>query len=441
MKSMQKPKSNFKFRKLYTFCLLAGLFFVFQPFSGLAVDQPADVQDLNDQRDAKQRQLLELRTKIADLQSQINVQRSKIASLNNEVKLYDLQIQQIEARIAELNAQIEVTNSDIIDVTKQITAAENQIAQKKELLIDLLRKIYEADQASPLQIVLTHDSFSELLNQFQSTVAFQEQTGALVGELTALKKQLDEKRQALAEKKKELEDLKGQAQLTQDNLVLEQRQKQVLLTATRGQESKYKQLSSQLSAQEAQVNREIYNLDLTIRQKLGDKTLPPVSGAMTWPMEGVLTQGYGNTGFTSLGYSFHNGIDIAAPPSTPIHAAADGVVYAVGYGRAAYGNWVAVRHAIKSADGTVNNLITLYAHMNRIAVSTGQGVLRGDTIGYEGNSGNTTALLYGPDRGYHVHFSVFDEEGFGIQDGAYVNIYGPYQIPFGYTYDPMKFLK
>ncbi|MCL5436073.1 MAG: peptidoglycan DD-metalloendopeptidase family protein [Patescibacteria group bacterium] len=438
---MSEPKSNFKLRKIYILCLLAGAILVFQPFLGQAADQPAAVEDLNAQRDAKQRQLLELQAKIADLQTQINAQRSKIASLSNEVKLYDLQIQQIEAKIAELNAQIEVTNADIIDVTKQITAAENQITQKKELLTDLLRQIYEADQVSPLQIVLTQNSFSELLNQFQSTVAFQDQTGRLVGELTSLKKQLDETQQALSEKKKELEDLKGQAQLTQDNLVTEQKQKQALLTATRGQESKYKQLSSQLSAEEAQVNREIYNLDLTIRERLGDKTLPPVSGAMTWPMEGILTQGYGNTGFTSLGYTFHNGIDIAAPPSTPIHAAADGVVYAIGYGRAAYGNWVAIRHAIKSDDGTVNNLITLYGHMNRIAVSTGQGVLRGDTIGYEGNSGNTTALLYGPDRGYHVHFSVFDEEGFGIQDGAYIKIYGAYKIPYGYTYDPMRFLK
>lgn len=422
-------------------CLLAAVSFSVQPVLIYAENVPADVQDLNAQKGEKQRLLIELRSKIADLQTQINDQRGKIASLNNEVKLYDLQIRQIEAKIQELNTQIEVTDSEIIEVTGQIRVAEDGIAQKKELLIALLREIYRADQVSPLEIVLVNNKFSDLLNKFQNTVAFQDQTSRLLQDLSKLKSELDEKQTALDGKKTELEGLKGQSELTQQNLFSEKQQKQSLLAATRGQEFKYKQLLGQVSDQEAQINREVYNLDLAIREKLGDKSLPPVSGAMSWPMEGALTQGYGNTGFTSLGYSFHNGIDIAAPPNTPIYAAADGVVYATGTGKTAYGNWVVIRHALKSDDGSIKNVMTLYGHMNKIAAVSGQGVLRGDTIGYEGNTGNTTALLYGPERGYHLHFTVFDEEGFDIKDGAYTNIYGPYQIPYGYSYNPMQFLK
>ena len=78
--------------------------------------------------------------------------------------------------------------------------------------------------------------------------------------------------------------------------------------------------------------------------------------------------------------------------------------------------------------------------MTKFIVVAGQQVKQGDLIGYEGNTGNTTRLLYGPERGYHLHFGVYDAEGFGIKNGAYPNIYGPYRIPYGYTYNPMDFL-
>jgi len=73
-------------------------------------------------------------------------------------------------------------------------------------------------------------------------------------------------------------------------------------------------------------------------------------------------------------------------------------------------------------------------------MSPGQSVQMGDLVGFEGNTGNTTRLLYGPHRGYHLHFTIFDARGFGVQDGAYPNIYGPYTVPFGATYNPLDFL-
>ena len=59
------------------------------------------------------------------------------------------------------------------------------------------------------------------------------------------------------------------------------------------------------------------------------------NGTLIWPMSGVITQEFGCTGFPSeppLGNCahFHQGIDIAAPMYTPIHAAGDGVVLFVG---------------------------------------------------------------------------------------------------------------
>jgi murein DD-endopeptidase MepM/ murein hydrolase activator NlpD len=89
------------------------------------------------------------------------------------------------------------------------------------------------------------------------------------------------------------------------------------------------------------------------------------------------------------GSRLHAGIDFAAPPGTPIYAAADGVVVWAGP-RGGYGQTVVVDHG-----GAV---ATLSAHMSRMAVIEGDIVTRGQIIGFVGSTGTST--------GPHLHFEV-----------------------------------
>jgi murein DD-endopeptidase MepM/ murein hydrolase activator NlpD len=86
----------------------------------------------------------------------------------------------------------------------------------------------------------------------------------------------------------------------------------------------------------------------------------------------------------------HKGLDFAAPTGTPIFASADGVVTDAGWTDGGYGNIVELRHS----DGSV----TLYAHTNKVYVSKGQLVNRGQAIAEVGTTGRST--------GPHLHFEV-----------------------------------
>jgi murein DD-endopeptidase MepM/ murein hydrolase activator NlpD len=85
----------------------------------------------------------------------------------------------------------------------------------------------------------------------------------------------------------------------------------------------------------------------------------------------------------------HWGIDLAGPVGTPEYAAADGVVLragpAGGFGQAVY---------IQHAGGDV----TVYGHMEKLLVTTGQVVRAGDEIALMGAEGEAT--------GPHLHFEV-----------------------------------
>ena len=109
-----------------------------------------------------------------------------------------------------------------------------------------------------------------------------------------------------------------------------------------------------------------------------------------WPVEGRVGSSFGEREDPINGEgAFHPGIDIEATYGTPVRAAADG--YATGQNMGAgYGRQVVLDHG--------HNLLTLYGHLSAVAVVPGQHVLRGQIIGYVGQSGRAT--------GPHLHYEV-----------------------------------
>jgi peptidoglycan hydrolase-like protein with peptidoglycan-binding domain len=86
----------------------------------------------------------------------------------------------------------------------------------------------------------------------------------------------------------------------------------------------------------------------------------------------------------------HTGLDFPEPMGTPIHAGGVGVVSFAGFNTGGYGNLVVITHRL--------GFESWYAHQSRIAVSVGQSVVGGQTIGYVGSTGHST--------GPHLHFEV-----------------------------------
>lgn len=87
---------------------------------------------------------------------------------------------------------------------------------------------------------------------------------------------------------------------------------------------------------------------------------------------------------------FHEGIDFTAPVGTDIYATGNGTVVEAGRNQGGYGNEIVIDHGYSYR--------TVYAHLSRIFVRPGQKVLRGQVIGYVGNTGKSTSP--------HLHYEV-----------------------------------
>ncbi len=109
-----------------------------------------------------------------------------------------------------------------------------------------------------------------------------------------------------------------------------------------------------------------------------------------WPVLGWVTSDFGfrTDPFTGL-TQMHEGLDISNRVGTPIVASADGIVSDIGNDRV-HGRILVISHGF----GTTSR----YSHLNKVFVTTGQKVMRGDKIAEVGMSGKTT--------GPHLHYEV-----------------------------------
>ena len=124
---------------------------------------------------------------------------------------------------------------------------------------------------------------------------------------------------------------------------------------------------------------------------------------------GLVSQFFGEhpEWYKKFGLAGHSGIDYAVPVGTTVLAAHAGIVE-VGSDPPGYGNYVRV---------VGGQYTTLYAHLSRISVATGQRVSVGTVLGASGNTGNST--------GPHLHFGLKIKN---MRNPAYLNWIDP--VPF-----------
>ena len=117
---------------------------------------------------------------------------------------------------------------------------------------------------------------------------------------------------------------------------------------------------------------------------LGFSYTTPVSGTMTSPFGYRIHPIYGDK-------RFHYGLDLANSKGTAIGAFADGTVKATGES-SSLGRYLMISHA--------NGITTLYAHCDRVVVTSGTQVTMGQKVAEMGETGLAT--------GSHLHFEILD---------------------------------
>lgn len=248
-----------------------------------------------------------------------------------------------------------------------------------------IRKIYKKERNGLLEFLLSSENFSDFLDRiyFQKLLLKNDKYELNVLKVKAekIEKLRDEIRQQKDYLSSSIAEMKYQKKSIQEAI----NQNEQMINKLKTDRATYERAERELAQQSAKIGSMITS---------SVKTKTNISSGFIKPISGPITSPFGwrvHPIFKSR--TFHSGIDIAGPNGGAIVASNSGKVIYVGW-YSGYGKVVIIDHGLYKGKPTT----TLYAHMSGFAVSNGQCVKRGQTIGYEGSTGYST--------GPHCHFEV-----------------------------------
>ncbi len=411
--------------------LIFFLIFNFVAFNTKAISY----QELQKQIDEKKNQINQLIQQAEVYNIELEKLQSTSKSLSNELKIIQNNLNNVNYKIRINEIQIEKINLELEQLGMNITNTSNEIIIKKEFLAQTLKNLYEKSrELDPVIIVLKNIKISEALSELNNIQNISINLKITLDELENLKTNLLDQQESTNKKKVELERVRNELNNQKRIVLTLQDEKTTLLNKTKNQEKNYQTLLDNIEKQRAEIELEISRLEEALKAQIDPSLLPSArAGLLLWPVSNpIITQGFGVTSASKYFYNIgryktptHNGIDLKANIGTPIYAAEDGEVVAVGNQdlycyKGAYGKFVVIRH--------YNNLTTLYAHLSLQTVKKGDIVKRGQIIGYSGNSGFAT--------GPHLHFTVYFSPTFQMTQSASC---GP--MPIGAPVNPLPYLQ
>ena len=397
---MQKKLLKPIFSFALAFVMAASLFVGFIPTTASAVTQ-SEINDLKSQKAALSEQSASYEATISSLKNKKNAQVELKTALDSKLALTNQQIMNLEEQIKLHDALIERKTQEVGEA--QVTADEQLEKYKKRV-----RAMEESGRYNYIEVLFGANSIGEFLSLIddigdimKSDKELEDSYKESVVNLKEAKAEYEEVQTELKQNKVECAQLKDQLQvdITQAAAVITSLQADInenasVLSELDSQESA---LQSQIQAKVNQLNEqkkaeEEANRNTNNGGSSGGSTTG--TGNLVWPSYCTyISSRQGPRVHPITGeYKNHGGTDIAASYGSAIYAADSGRVVSSSDGwNGGWGNYVMIDHG--------NGMQTLYAHMSSRAVSVGQTVSRGQTIGYVGSTGMST--------GPHLHFEMY----------------------------------
>ena len=349
-----------------------------------------------------------------ELQEKIDANNAETLTVVEQRSQVDQEVSLLYEQMQNLNDQLKQYNLLIAEKQAELDDLQTQQAELLARYKQRLRAMQEQGDISYWAVIFRASSFSEMLNRIAMVEEIAKSDQRMMDELRDLASDVLAAKEDLAAEKVTLEDKKVELTETEKEFEAKRAESEKLLDELIAHadelnddmeeiEDQKNALAEEIAKREKEYNDAKRREEEANRPKPGDNTGGgsgggggTTEGSFLYPLPrscgAWVSSPYGYRYHPISGtYTFHSGVDLAAPGWTPIYASKSGTVTTSSYADRSWGNYVVINHG----DG----YSTLYAHMVSRAASVGQYVNQGDVIGYVGTTGNS--------NGNHLHFNVY----------------------------------
>ena len=384
-------------QSLIAVLLLFALFAAMIP-AGLAT-YAEEIQDEIDRLQEEADQLASdkeaLNAELSETNTQVRTYAEEKQRIDREIELCILERDNINGQIHQYNLLIAEKQAEL----DELEAEQSALLEQYQLR---MRAIQERDKLSIWSVLLTSDSFTDLLARRVMLEEIAKADQRMLQELREKSSDILEAKNELAAEKANLEQKKLELADVERELAAKREQADEMLAELSADKQHLLAEIDAAEAQEAALHEQIAQKEAEYTELLqaSPEQLHPSESGFLFPLDpsgfAMLTSPYGMREHPITGnYTMHNGVDLAAYQGTSVYASKSGIVTTAAYNYA-LGNYVVINHG----DG----YSTMYGHMTHFIVSEGDDVTQGQTIGYVGSTG-----VYS--TGPHLHFTVYFNGG------------------------------
>ncbi|HMA21854.1 MAG TPA: peptidoglycan DD-metalloendopeptidase family protein, partial [Gemmatimonadaceae bacterium] len=347
---------------------------------------------------AQQEELARIRREREDLQRKMRGLQSKVHDISEEVTNIDRQHDATVRVVRSLDQQLTTLNGQVEHKTANLVRAQDEVQIKKAVLRKRLVEIYKRGPLFTFEVLLSAKSFGDLVARYKYLHILAQRDRAVVRRVDQLRGEIIGQRRQLVSLQSGVEQNRvDKAQEAERLAALEQQRQQSLAKAQQDQK-KAKARLAELARSEARLNNVIEGFEAARRRAASRPNAAPSApssirtsdyGNLAWPVNGSIIYRFGRVVNPNNTTTRWNGIGIAASEGTDVRSVSAGdVVLADVMGT--YGNTVIIQHG--GGDYSV------YGSLERVAVSKGAHVTKGQVIGAVGATD--------PSLPPHLHFEI-----------------------------------
>ncbi len=373
--------------------------------AGLVAGAPARLSAQTDLGESRRR-LEEVRKERERLERERSRLQGQVQDLGKELDNLERQRQSTNRIVNEIESQIGGLNNHVDRASADLALAQDNLAEKRAVLERRLAEIYKRGRLYTFEVLVSAQSFGDLLSRYKYLFLQSRQDKALVGDVEKLMTQVESRRQEILQVRSQLDVSREEraGELRRYGRLVDERA--MRLRETRRSARSTEQQLSALERDEARLNELLARLEAA-RRTAEARSRAPVSGAegpgtlttadigkLDWPVDGQILTNFGSERLPSGAVIRNNGIRIGAQAGTPVKAVEDGTVEVL-QALGTYGLSVIVAHG--------NGYRSLYMHLGEARVARGNVVAKGQIVGTVGGVSS--------DEGPHLYFEIRGEGG------------------------------
>ena len=285
--------------------------------------------------------LEESRRRLDDIRAERDRLRREQDRLEGQVRDAGAELRNIERQrdatnqiVNELERQMRGLGDQLLSSSQQLALAQDNLADRRAVLNRRLVEIYKRGPLFTFQVLLTAESFGDLLSRYKYLYLQNRQDRSLVEDIARLEERIRRQRGELVDVRTDLDHRREEraSELKSFEILAEEHSAR-LGRLRRSSESAQQRITA-LERDEARLNEVLASLERARRPRASATPVTPGGndlttadlGSLDWPVAGKILFRFGRDTLPSGAVIRRNGIGIAAPAGTPVKAVSSGRV-------------------------------------------------------------------------------------------------------------------